>query len=180
MIYDIPHVTQFGNSWGKMMQWETVHLTPACSDKAGSLFVYLPLEWLEYIQSSNTPAAFQWMIGDSGTIIWGIKDKKHLESKKNKAKMIVIAIGGNKIALNNFENKGFHQVYGLSLPDENITPQNSPEFWHRIWCVTKLKHGQVSAPHDAPHGIAYLPILDVSVFKCSKSLAAGVTYLKVL
>jgi hypothetical protein len=179
MIYDIPHVTRFGSSWGHLkVQWETVHLTPARNDKAGSLFVYLPLEWLEYIQSKNTPAAFQWMIGDSGTIIWGIKNKKNLADKKNRAKMPVIAIGGNQIAYHDLQ-KGYGVVDGMKTISYSQTPQNLPCFWHRIWCVTKGRGGTCSAPHDTPHGPAFLPILDVSAFKRSKSLAAGVTYIRV-
>lgn len=178
MIYDIPHVTNFDSSWGKLkIQWETVHLTPARNDKAGSLFVYLDMDWLEYIQYMNTPEAWQWMIGDSGTIIWGIKDKKNLGSKKNKARMPVIAIGGNEIAYTDLAN-GYGKVCGMSEINYSSTP-GIGYHWHRIWCVTKLKHGQVSAPHDTPHGPAYMPILDVSAFKRTKSLAAGVTYIKV-
>lgn len=177
MIYNIPHIKTLGNSNLKI-QWETVHLTPACNNKAGSLFVYLPLEWLEYIQAMNTPAAFQWMIGDAGTIIWGIKNKKNLADKKNKAKMPVIAIGGNQIVVSTI-NKNFGQVVGMRSISYSTTPQNSPDCWHRIWCVTKLKHGAVSVPHDTPRGAAYLPILDVGAFKRTKSLAAGVTYIKI-
>ena len=69
-------------------------------------------------------------------------------------------------------------LYGMSYVDYNITPATNPEYWHRIWCVTKQRKS-VSAPHDTPRGIAFMPILDVSHFKRSKSLAAGVTYVKV-
>ncbi len=179
MIFDIPHVTNFGSSFGNLkVQWEVVHLTPARNDKAGSLFVYLDIDWLEYIRYMNTAEAWQWMIGDSGTIIWGIKDKKNLGSKKNKARMPVIAIGGNQIAYDDLQN-GYGQVQGMSEINYLCKPAGQPWFWHRIYCVTKLKHGQVSAPHDTPHGPAYMPILDVNAFKRTKSLAAGVTYIKV-
>jgi hypothetical protein len=182
MIYDIPHVTNFGYSWSKLkVQWEVVHLTPACNDKAGSLFVYLDIDWLEYIRYMNSPEAFQWMIGDSGTIIWGIKNKKNLADKNNKAKMPVIAVGGNQISFveSSLQN-GYGQVVGMKDINYLCKPGGQPWLWHRIWCVTKLKHGTVSAPHDTPHGPAYMPILDVSAFKRTKSLAAGVTYIKVI
>jgi hypothetical protein len=181
MIYNIPHVTNFSSSWGSLkVQWETVHLTPARNDQAGSLFVYLDIDWLEYIRAMNTPEAWQWMIGDSGTIIWGIKNKKNLADKKNKAKMPVIAVGGNQIEISDQEINGFHKVIGMQGINHACTPELTPWFWHRIYCVTKLKHGAVSAPHDTPHGPAYMPILDVSAFKRTKSLAAGVTYIHIV
>jgi hypothetical protein len=178
MIYNIPHVKKFGNSWSRLkIQWETVHLPPQCKDGNGGS-VFLNVDFLEWIAYNNSKEAFQWMIGDSGTIIWGIKDKKNLGSKKNKARMPVIAIGGNEIAVNPNAIKGFQVVRGISKIDYSITPDNSPYFWHQIYCVTKLKHGVISPPHDTPRGPAFMPILDVSFFKRTKALAAGITYIR--
>ena len=178
MIFTIPHVTKFGDAWSNLkIQWEVVHLCPARKDGNGGQ-VYFNLDWLEYIRAMNTPEAFKWMVGDSGTIIWGIKDKKNLANKINKARMPVIAIGGNTIEVVDVKNN-YGRVAGLGLIDHDSTPQTLPMYWHRIWCVTKLKHGQVSAPHDTPHGPAYLPILDVRQFRRTKALAAGDLYVRV-
>jgi hypothetical protein len=68
---------------------------------------------------------------------------------------------------------------GLHSIEYYMTPQDFPMYWHRIWCLTKIRKG-VSAPHDTPRGIAYLPILDVSAFKRTKALAAGETFVKVV
>lgn len=180
MIYTIPHVTRFGESWSKLkIQWETVHLSPLPKASQGTGFVYLDIDWLEYIRAMNTPEAFQWMCGDSGTIIWGIKDRKDIGSRKNKARMPVIAIGGNRISLDETTN-GWGRVFGMDSIHYALKPDTYPAFWHRIYCVTKLAHGQISGPHDTPRGPAFMPILDVSGFKRSKSLAAGVTYCKVV
>jgi len=181
VIYDIPHVTRFSEQWSALkIQWEVVHLPPQCRDGNGGS-VYLSLDWLEYIRAMNTPEAFKWMIGDSGTIIWGIKDKRNLGAKVNKARMPVIAIGGNQIKVNDLPGvKGFRRVVGLSEIDFSISPDEFPWFWHRIWCVTKCRGGICSAPHDTPRGPAFMPILNVGAFKRTKALAAGVTYIKIV
>ena len=172
MIYDLPHITSFGDSWARLrIQWETVHICPQRKD-GNTGFVYLDLDWLNYIKAMNTPEAFQWMTGDSGTIIWGIRNKKNLAAKENKARMPLIAIGGNKIRVWDVK-KGWGAVQGMGRIDYSVTPGIYPELWHRIWCVTKLRKGQVSPPHDTPRGPAYLPIVDVRAFKRSKSLSAG-------
>ena len=181
MIYIIPHVTSFGSSWSNLkIQWEVVHLYPLPVKKnGGSLNVFLDGDMLQYIHDNNTPEAWQWMTGGSGTIIWKVYNKKNPKAIINKrAFMPAIAIGGNQIEVED-EGNGFGKVIGMSAINKNVTPANSPTRWHRIWCVTKLPHGQVSAPHDPPHGPAYLPILDVSAFKRSRSLHAGVTYIKI-
>ena len=179
MIYDIPHVKKFSQQWSHLkIQWETVHLPPQRKDGNGGS-VYLSLDWLEYIQAMNTPEGFKWMIGESGTIIWGIRDKKNLGSKLNKARMPVIAIGGNKISVvDGTICKGFGRIHGMTNIDHSITPQSHPEFWHRIYCVTRIKKG-ISPPHDTPRGPAYMPILDVSFFKRTKALAGGDVYIKI-
>jgi hypothetical protein len=176
MIYNIPHVTKFIWPAPLKLQWNVVHLPPARKDGNGGS-VYLDLDWLEYIRAMNTPQAFQWMIGDAGMIIWGIKDKKNLGSRLNKARMPVIAIGGNEIAVFNVK-KGYGQVLGLSHIDYDFTPQAFPYFWHRIWCLTKIRKG-ASAPHDTPRGPAFMPILGVSAFRRTKALAAGETFIRV-
>ena len=181
MIIDIPHVTKFGESWSNLkIQWETVHLLtdPTSNKGRGIGFVFLDVHWLYYIKAMNTLPAFNWMIGQGGTIIWGITDKKHLDSKQNKARMPVIAIGGNQLMLNDAMPNNFYKVQGMSKIDYSVTPQNAPWYWHRIYCVTKLRKA-VSAPHDTPRGPAYMPILDVSQFRRSKSLQNGFTYFRV-
>jgi hypothetical protein len=180
MIYDIPHVTQFGSMWSILrIQWEVVHLPPQRKDGNGGS-VFLGAFMLEYIQAMNTPQAWQWMVGAAGTIVWGVLDKKHPDSKLNKrARMPVIAIGGNKIeVVDGSISKGYGIVVGMKHADYNITPQTHPQYWHRIWCITKQRKS-ISAPHDTPRGIAYLPILDVSYFRRTKALAEGITYIEV-
>jgi len=174
LIYNIPHVRQFGNAWsGLKIQWETVHAYPQPSLKnSGSLFVYLDPNMLQYIYNNNTPEAFQWMCGAAGTIIWGVFDRKNPTAKVNKlARMPLILIGGNQVGLDDADSGNkFHRVQGMSAIWPGVTPRTHPYYWHRIWCMTKLPHGQVSAPHDSPHGPAYMPILDVSSFRRSKNL----------
>jgi hypothetical protein len=180
MIYNIPHVTKFIWPAPLKLQWNVVHLPPARKDGNGGS-VYLDLDWLEYIRAMNTPEAFKWMIGDAGTIIWGIKDKKNLGSRLNKARMPVIAIGGNPIyVVDGSIKKGYGRVDGMGgTPNYNVTPENFPALWHRIWCLTKVRKG-VSAPHDTPRGPAFMPILDVSAFRRTKALAAGETFIRVV
>jgi hypothetical protein len=177
MIYHIPHVTKFIWPAPLKLQWNVVHLPPARKDGNGGS-VYLPLEWLEYIRAMNTPEAFKWMIGDAGTIIWGIRNKKNLAAKENKARMPVIAIGGNEIEVLDIK-RGYGRVVGLRSIEYDITPQDFPMYWHRIWCLTKIRKG-ASAPHDTPRGPAFMPILDVSAFRRTKALAAGETFVKVV
>ena len=180
MIYDIPHTTKFYWPSNLHVQWETYHLPPRPKNIGGGN-VFLTVEWLEYIRAMNTPQAFQWMCGDSGTIIWGIRNKKNLAAKINRPKMPVIAIRGNKIRLLNVDansNPGFGIVQGMSQVNYSVTPQLYPELWHRIWCVTQIRK-YLTPPHDTPRGVAYLPILDVSAFKRDKTLAAGVTYCRI-
>lgn len=178
MIYTLPHVTEFSPQWDNVkIQWEVVHLPPSRSTKGRGIgSVFLDVHWLEYIRAMNTPQAFQWMIGAGGTIIWGVTNKKNLGAKENKARMPVIGIGGNQIDLIN-PYLGFGRVVGLQTIDYDITPQEFPMYWHRIWCVTKIRKG-ISAPHDTPRGPAFMPILDVSCFRRQKALADGVTYCK--
>lgn len=181
MIYNIPHVTSFSSSWSNLkIQWETVHLLTDPHDNRGRGigYVFLDIDWLLYIRAMNTAPAFQWMCGAGGTIIWGIQDRKHLDAKQNKGKLPTIAIGGNSLILVNPDPQNYYQVLGMTHIDYSVTPQNAPWFWHRIYCVTKQRK-TVSAPHDTPRGPAYMPILDVSQFRRSKSLQNGFTYFRV-
>ena len=183
MIIDIPEVTSFGQSWSNLkIQWETVHTPPLPKDSAGTGNIFFDSAMLQRMYEINGASAFQWMAGGSGTIIWRVLDRKHPTSILNKlAFMPVIAIGKNKLHIGNdvYPNH-YRRVYGMTRDDFfTMTPETNPEYWHRIWCVTKQAHGKVSAAHDTPKGIAYLPILDPLSFRCSKALAGGVIYYKV-
>jgi hypothetical protein len=178
IYYHLDHIKSFGESWSNLkIQWETVHLPPRRKDVAGGM-VFLTLEWLEYIRAMNTPEAFKWMIGANGTMIWGIHDKKHLNNKINKPKMPLIAIGGNTLLISDVHD-GYGKVWGLPGIDYTVTPETCPEFWHRIWCVTKLRKA-VSEPHDTPRGPAYLPIISPANIRCNKTLAGGEIFVKVV
>ena len=177
MIYNLPHYKKFFWPAPSKVQWETVHLPPQRKDGNGG-FVYLSLDWLEFIRAMNSPEAFQWMCAETASIIWGIRDKKNLGSSLNaKARMPLIAIAGNQI-WGVDERRGFAQVIGMAEIDYSVTPEQYPYFWHRIWCITKIRKG-VSEPHDTPRGPAYLPILNVAHFLTSKSLSGGKVYIKV-